>query len=108
MIRIVMLVAVAAAFWRKVSRKRRYALGVFATAFLGMGGAIIGGIAGDQVVGGDGLERDAAAGGGAVALAILLVFGAELLARQRKGWPLFGPAPPPPPRRLPLRRRKKA
>jgi hypothetical protein len=100
-----MLVAIAAAFWRKVSRKRRYALGVFATAFLGMGGAIIGGIAGDQIVGGDGLDRDLAAGGGAVALAVVLVFGGELLARQRKGWPLFGPAPAPPPRKF-ARRRK--
>ena len=108
MIRVVMLVAIAAAFWRKVSRKRRYALGVFATAFLGMGGAILGGIAGDQIVGGDGLARDAAAGGGAVAAAVLLVLAGELFARQRKGWPLFGPAPPPPPRRLPIRRRKRA
>ena len=103
MIRIVMIVALGAAFWRKVSRKRRYALGVFATAFLGMGGAILGGMAGDLAVSGSGLARDAAAGGGAVAGAVLLVLGGELLARHRKGWPLFGPAPERP--RRSLRRR---
>ena len=103
MIRLVMIVAFGAAFWRKVSRKRRYALGVFATAFLGMGGAVLGGLAGDLAVEGSGVARDAAAGGGAVAGAVLLVLGAELFARHRKGWPLFGPAPERP--RRGLRRR---
>lgn len=106
MIRIVMLVAIAAAFWRKVSRKRRYALGVFATAFLGMGGAVLGGIGGDLAVSGDGVARDAAAGLGAVGLAILFVGGGELLARRAKGWPLWGQPPAPEPRRF--RRRKTA
>lgn len=106
MIRIVMLVAFGAAFWRKVSRKRRYALGVFATAFLGMGGAILGGLAGDLLVDGSGLGRDAAAGGGAVLGAILFVTGAELFARSRKGWPLFGPAPEKPRRNLRIPRRR--
>ena len=100
MIRIVMIVAFGAAFWRKVSRKRRYALGVFATGFLGAGGAILGGLAGDLVVDGSGLARDAAAGAGAVAGAVLLVLGGELWARRRKGWPLFGPAPERPRRGL--------
>ena len=105
MIRIVMLVAIAAAFWRKVSRKRRYALGVFATAFLGMGGAVVGGIGGDLAVDGDGVARDAAAGLGAVGCAVLLVAAGELLARRRKGWPLWGQPPAPPPRRFPRRRK---
>lgn len=106
MIRIVMIVAFGAAFWRKVSRKRRYALGVFATAFLGMGGAVLGGLAGDLAVEGSGLARDAAAGGGAVAGAVLLVLAGELYARHRKGWPLFGPAPERPRRSLRTPRRR--
>ncbi|HUR73703.1 MAG TPA: hypothetical protein VMZ00_05465 [Sporichthya sp.] len=103
MIRIVMIVAVGAALWRKVSRKRRYALGVLMTAFLGMAGAIVGGIAGDQAVGGSGLARDAAAGLGSVGCAVLFVAGGELLARRKKGWPLWG-QPPPQPKRFTRRK----
>lgn len=107
MIRIVMILALGASLWRKVSRKRRYALGVFMTALFGMGGAILGGITGDLIVNGDGVARDAAAGLGAVTGALLLVGGGELLARRAKGWPLWGPPPAPEPRRW-SRRRKTA
>lgn len=100
MIRIVVVLALGAAFWRKVSRKRRYALGVFSTALLGMGGAVLGGLLGDFLVDGSGVARDAAAGLGAVGAAILFVAGGELTARHRKGWPLFGPAPEKPKRTL--------
>ncbi|WP_019877111.1 hypothetical protein [Sporichthya polymorpha] len=100
MIRIVVVLALGAALWRKVSRKRRYALGVVTTALLSMGGAVLGGLLGDLLVDGSGVARDAAAGLGAVGGAILFVLAGELGARHRKGWPLFGPAPEKPKRTL--------
>lgn len=109
MIRAVVAVAVAWALWRKVSRKRRYALGLLATAGLAVIGACLGGIAADEATSGNDWTGELLAGVGAVAGCLVLVYAGELVERKRKGWPLRGQPPPPPPRKLsiPSRRKKK-
>lgn len=90
MIRLVMMFVVAAALWRRATRGK-YALGLLPTIGFGLFGAVLGGVAADQLVGGSSLTRDIAAGVGALGGAVLLVYGFELHARRRKGLPLRRP-----------------
>jgi heme A synthase len=99
-IRAVVVVAVLWAIWRKISRRRRYRLGLLATAGLAVIGACFGGVVGDKAMGGNSWIGEIVAGLGAALGAAVFVYTGEMLARRR---------PPPPPRKLrvPVRRKKR-
>jgi uncharacterized membrane protein YeaQ/YmgE (transglycosylase-associated protein family) len=93
MIRAVVVVAVLWSIYRKVTQRKKYRLGLLATAGLSVIGACLGGVAGDMAVGGDSVGGDLVAGFGAVAGAVLFVYVGEWRARKK---------PLPPPRKLPV------
>jgi hypothetical protein len=105
-IRAVVVIAVAWALWRKVGRRRRYALGLLGTAGLSVIGACLGGVIGDLAVGGNSVKGDLVAASGAILGTVVFLYAGELASRRRKGWPLRGQPPPPPPRSLRLPKRR--
>ena len=93
MIRVVVVLAIGWAIWRKTSRRKKYRLGLLATAGLSVIGACLGGVAGDLAISDRGKVDDLVAGAGAVIGAVVFVYVGEMLARRK---------PPPPPRKLPV------
>src|SRR4051794_18471491 len=98
MVRAVVVVAVLWSIWRKLSRRKKYRLGLLATAGLSVIGACLGGVAGDLAIRDSSRLGDLVAGAGAVAGCVLFVYIGEWQAREK---------PLPPPRKLAVPRRRK-
>ena len=97
MIRVVVVIAIGWAIWRKTSRRRKYRLGLLATAGLSVIGACLGGVTGD-LLSDDSRVGDLIAGAGAVIGCVAFVYVGEMLARRK---------PEPPPRKLAVSKRFK-
>jgi hypothetical protein len=93
MVRAVVVVAVLWSIWRKLSRRKKYRLGLLATAGLSVIGACLGGVGADLATSDEGRVGDLIAGAGAVIGAVVFVYTGEMLARRK---------PPPPPRKIPV------